>query len=120
MIRKETNITNTIENQQVASFVEDAESDGVVDELALGAFAVELDLDDEELAALRSELEARGVEISASDETLDGVELRLEPDAAGATDSVTLFMNDIGKHDLLTAAEEVELAKRIERGDASA
>ncbi len=29
-------------------------------------------------------------------------------------------MNDIGKHELLTAAEEVELAKRIERGDASA
>ena len=121
MTREETNITNTIENQQVASFVEEAESDGVVDELALGAFAVELDLDDEELAALRSELEARGVEISASDETSDGdLELRLEPDAAGATDSVTLFMNDIGKHDLLTAAEEVDLAKRIERGDASA
>jgi RNA polymerase primary sigma factor len=37
-----------------------------------------------------------------------------------ATDSVTLFMNDIGKHELLTAAEEVELAKKIERGDASA
>ena len=33
------------------------------------------------------------------------------------TDSVTLFMNEIGKHDLLTAAEEVELAKKIERGD---
>ena len=33
------------------------------------------------------------------------------------TDSVTLFMNELGKHDLLTAAEEVALAKRIERGD---
>jgi RNA polymerase primary sigma factor len=36
------------------------------------------------------------------------------------TDSVTLFMNEIGKHDLLTAAEEVALAKRIERGDRQA
>src|SRR5206468_8168033 len=32
-------------------------------------------------------------------------------------DSLTLLMNEIGKHDLLTAAEEVALAKRIERGD---
>ncbi len=29
-------------------------------------------------------------------------------------------MNEIGKHDLLTAAEEVALAKRIERGDRQA
>jgi RNA polymerase primary sigma factor len=36
------------------------------------------------------------------------------------TDSLTLFMNEIGRHNLLTAAEEVELAKRIERGDKDA
>ena len=47
----------------------------------------------------------------------DEPELRLEPDAVGVADSITLFMNEIGKHDLLTAAEEVELAKKIERGD---
>jgi RNA polymerase primary sigma factor len=33
------------------------------------------------------------------------------------TDSLQLFLKDIGKVDLLTAAQEVELAKRIERGD---
>ena len=38
----------------------------------------------------------------------------------GVTDSVTLFMSELGKHDLLTAAEEVALAKRIERGDRQA
>jgi RNA polymerase primary sigma factor len=32
------------------------------------------------------------------------------------TDSLQLFLKDIGKVDLLTAAQEVELAKRIERG----
>jgi RNA polymerase primary sigma factor len=40
-------------------------------------------------------------------------------DAAGG-DSLTLFMNQIGRYPLLTAAEEVELAKRIERGDPAA
>jgi len=33
------------------------------------------------------------------------------------TDALQLFLKDIGKVDLLTAAQEVELAKRIERGD---
>ena len=34
-----------------------------------------------------------------------------------STDSLQLFLKDIGKVDLLTAAQEVELAKRIERGE---
>ena len=33
------------------------------------------------------------------------------------TDSLQLFLNEAGRYPLLTAAEEVELAKRIERGD---
>ncbi len=40
------------------------------------------------------------------------------PDAREvSTDALQLFLKDIGKVDLLTAAQEVELAKRIERGD---
>jgi RNA polymerase primary sigma factor len=35
----------------------------------------------------------------------------------GSIDSLELFLKDIGKVDLLTAAQEVGLAKRIERGD---
>jgi RNA polymerase primary sigma factor len=38
----------------------------------------------------------------------------------GTTDALTLFMNTAGRYPLLTAAEEVELAKRIERGEESA
>jgi RNA polymerase primary sigma factor len=34
-----------------------------------------------------------------------------------STDALQLFLKDIGKVELLTAAQEVELAKRIERGD---
>ena len=37
-----------------------------------------------------------------------------------STDTLQLFLKDIGKVPLLTAAQEVELAKRIERGDHSA
>ena len=42
----------------------------------------------------------------------------LPPDMT--TDSLQLFLKDIGKVRLLTAQEEVELAKRIERGDLNA
>jgi RNA polymerase primary sigma factor len=38
-------------------------------------------------------------------------------DTLGLLDPLQLFLKDIGKVDLLTAAQEVELAKRIERGD---
>ena len=33
------------------------------------------------------------------------------------TDGLQTFLRDIGKVELLTAAQEVELAKRVERGD---
>jgi RNA polymerase primary sigma factor len=36
------------------------------------------------------------------------------------TDALQLFLNEAARYPLLTAAEEVELAKRIERGDAAA
>jgi RNA polymerase primary sigma factor len=45
--------------------------------------------------------------ISPAAEVSDGLE----------TDSLQLFLRDVGKVDLLTAPQEVELAKRIERGD---
>jgi RNA polymerase primary sigma factor len=36
------------------------------------------------------------------------------------TDALQLFLNEAGRYPLLTAAQEVELAKRIERGDKAA
>jgi RNA polymerase primary sigma factor len=47
-------------------------------------------------------------------------ELRLEAEDVGAGDSLQLFLREIGRYALLTAAEEVALAKRIERGDRAA
>jgi RNA polymerase primary sigma factor len=110
-----------LEHRELTAVIEAAEDEGVVDAHALEAVALELELDDEELAALRAELEARGVEITlAESDEADEPDLNLQPDAAGTPDSLTLFMNEIGKHELLTAAEEVELAKKIERGDKAA
>ena len=43
-----------------------------------------------------------------------------ERDARGVEDSLQLLLSEISTHRLLTAAEEVALAKRIERGDVEA
>ena len=114
------------ERHELEIFIEEVEDDGVVDAAMLEAKARELDLDEDELALVRSELAARGVEIDSThgaqvvDDEDAETELDLEVDLTGVTDSVTLFMHELGKHELLTAAEEVALAKRIERGDRQA
>jgi RNA polymerase primary sigma factor len=109
-------------NDELTAFVDHADENGVVDVVELDSVAAELDLDDDELAALRRELESRGVEIAFEERGIgvDVREPRAESPPAGTTDSLTLFMNEIGRHNLLTAAEEVELAKRVERGDKQA
>ncbi len=112
--------------EELSTFLDAAQERGAVGEGELETFAFEHDLDDEELGVLRAELAAREVEI-ASASGGDGEDL-LEPEeamnraptAVVTTDSLTLFMNEIGRHQLLTAAEEVELAKRIEQGDREA
>jgi RNA polymerase primary sigma factor len=71
-----------------------------------------MELADGELDELRRELQARGVEVREEPVHAAGV--------SQATDSLQLFLNEIGRHKLLTAAEEVELSKKVERGDRAA
>src|ERR1041384_4300828 len=97
----------------VQTFLDDAEERGAIDESALEAFAHEHDLDDEELAAVRTELDAREVDVVTP-------ELGTTSLAPASTDSLTLFMNADGSSDLPPAADEPALAKRIERGDTAA
>jgi RNA polymerase primary sigma factor len=66
------------------------------------------DLDEVEAEQLAAELEGLVEE---------EIELDLTHDTHFTTDSLQLFLNEAGRYPLLTAAEEVELAKRIERGD---
>ena len=83
-----------------------------VDEKTIPLDELDADAEKEELFEPIDEEEA---------EVEDEVDLDLEAGVADiSTDSLQLFLKDIGKVPLLTAAQEVELAKRIERGDHSA
>ncbi len=77
----------------------------------------ELEVDAAQLDEFYVALEELHIEI-VSGEAEDASAAPAEPAAREvSTDALQLFLKDIGKVDLLTAAQEVELAKRIERGD---
>jgi RNA polymerase primary sigma factor len=111
-----------LESEQARVLLEGAEERGYVLPAELEVFALEHDLAEEDVEALTRELEAIGLEVgqpAAGDESEPATPaLNLEAaEISGAADSLQLFLADVGKHKLLTAAEEVTLAKRIERGD---
>jgi len=104
------------------ALVEQWEQDGCVTFSELESAVAAGELDDELLDDVHIELERRGIEVTddcvregAGDSGYSNGEL-----ATVTTDSLQLFLNEIGRYPLLTAAEEVELAKRIERGDLGA
>jgi RNA polymerase primary sigma factor len=101
----------------VPTFLEETEENASIEETALEAFALEHDLDEEELAEVRAELEAREVEIVAPPAPEQAAAHITAPNPS---DALSLFMHRAGRYPLLTAAEEVALAKRVERGDAAA
>jgi len=89
----------------------------------------EVDVTKEQISGLHAHLLEQGVEVLAEEgvdaykeqraEATNGqgkkpeLDLTVEP----SLDSLRLYLRSIGQVDLLTAAQEVELAKRIERGD---
>src|ERR1700745_1336982 len=81
-----------------------------------------LELDEEEPEAVLERLQDRGIELTDDCSRVSEEEVTYTNDLlAGMTaDTLQLFLNEIGRYPLLTAAQEVELAKRIERGDTRA
>src|SRR5919106_2144112 len=109
-----------LDTQAGRSLVESAEERGYIEPAELEALALELDLGDEDVAQVLHELESIGLEVGAPVvvDVAEETEEVLPPDpVTGAGDSLQLFLADVGRHKLLTAAEEVTLAKRIEKGD---
>src|SRR5437016_6962399 len=109
-------------HDQLRALMEHAEEAGCVNLSAFTQVLTELDLDDEEVSSLFEQLEERGIELTDDCSLPDVTETHFSNEAVAAmtTDSLQLFLNEAGRYPLLTAAEEVELAKLIERGDGRA
>jgi RNA polymerase primary sigma factor len=116
-----------LDSDQAKALVEGAEERGHLEAAELEAFALEHDLNEAEVEELTRELERIGLEVRQPDPEARAKEIEAEEKLAaeaaqahvlsGSADSLQLFLADVGRHKLLTAAEEVTLAKAIERGD---
>jgi RNA polymerase primary sigma factor len=95
--REPTRTSNTLESLEEA---EPAEQDGPM-------------LDEEEEVEAEDELDHRALRDRLQELRKAEVDLSVEP----SLDSLRLYLHSIGRVPLLTADQEVSLAKRIERGD---
>jgi RNA polymerase primary sigma factor len=111
-----------ITNEQIQALLARGEEQGCVNLSHVNELVAEHELTVAEVARLYEDLEERGIELNddcgrAIEEESTYVNGGL---ATATTDALQLFLNEAGRWPLLTKEEEVELAKRIERGDAEA
>src|SRR5919112_712290 len=105
----------------IAALLDRGEEKGCLDLSEVDELVQALELEESDLGGIYEQLEGRGIDLRDD----CGREARIAPvdDAALAavtTDTLQLFLNEIGRHRLLTPDEEIELAKRIEKGDLAA
>ena len=110
-------------DEEIKVLLEKGEEQGCLNLSQFSEFVQEHELDDEQLTHLYEELDTRHIDLTddcARSET-EAESTYVNGDLAVATtDALQLFLNEAAKWPLLTAEEEVELAKRIERGDKAA
>jgi RNA polymerase primary sigma factor len=108
-------------DEHVNALMELGEREGCLELSEVSRAIEEAGLDEDDVERLYQDIQGRGIELSddcgrsATDSTYVNGDL-----AHSTTDALQLFLNEVGRYELLTAEEEVELAKRIERGDREA
>src|SRR5690349_24990399 len=107
-----------IGHEQIDALIARGEQEGCINLSQLNELVGEHELDEDEVARVYEQLEERNIELSddCGHESADSTYVNGHL-AVATTDALQLFLNEAGKWPLLTAEEEVELAKRIERGD---
>jgi RNA polymerase primary sigma factor len=114
--------TDATADPRIQSLIERSEARGCVNMSEFCDLVKELELEDGPLDEIHDALDARGLEVTddCGHEDIAPTRVRGDDLATNTTDAMQLFLNEVRRHPLLTAEEEVELAKRIEDGDAAA
>jgi RNA polymerase primary sigma factor len=114
--------TDTLNDPRIKTLIERSEAQGCVNLSEFCDLVKELELEDGALTDVQDALDERSLEVTDDCGQADVAPTRVRGDemATNTTDAMQLFLNEVRRHPLLTADEEVELAKRIEEGDAAA
>jgi RNA polymerase primary sigma factor len=112
-----------LQNEEIHQLLERGEAAGFLDASEIADAIEAAELEPPDLEALQKELEERGIEVIEPPK--EPVREPTAPPRATevletTTDALQLFLREIGRHPLLTAADEVELSKAIEQGDMAA
>jgi RNA polymerase primary sigma factor len=112
-------IEHLLLNDDLQQLLEAAEQAGSLKAVELADVVETLELDALEQDALYHELDRRGIEVleEAPPEEPAPAPAPVSLPQETTTDALQLFLREAGRHQLLTAPQEVELAKKIERGD---
>jgi RNA polymerase primary sigma factor len=106
-----------LEHEDAKALVRQGQEAGFLTHEEIALALDELDIEPVELDEFYQALEELHIEVLDAAAQREAA-LDLEPDSREiSTDALQLFLKDIGRVRLLTAAQEVELSKRIERGD---
>jgi RNA polymerase primary sigma factor len=113
---------DVIHDPRMQALVARGEADGCVNLSEFCELARELELGDDEVQELQEAIGGRGIDLTDDCGRVDVRPTRVAADefATNTTDALQLFLNEVRRHPLLTAEEEVELSKQIEAGDAAA
>jgi RNA polymerase primary sigma factor len=112
-------VKDLLETDDAKALLESGKENGQLGADEIAAALDELELEPAQIDDFYHALEELHIEVVTAEDEVDE-EPAQEEAREVSTDALQLFLKDIGKVDLLTAAQEVELAKRIERGDHSA
>ena len=108
-----------VEIQEIISEIK--KSGGVIAEEVLGEKLINYELSSKDMDEIKAQLQESGIEIEESvDSTIKDEELKELINNVKVDDPVKMYLKDIGQAQLLTADQEVELAKKILEGDARA
>lgn len=109
--------------QEIMSALQDVDlNPEQIDEIYehLNAIGIEITPDSADIENLENEPNAKVADdIAVTDEHEESVDLTV-PDGVGIDDPVRMYLKEIGRVALLSAGEEIELAKRMEMGDEEA
>jgi len=115
------------ETEELAALIAQGRESGVLTFESVAAALEEAEASREQIAELHAYLDEHGIELVGREEAVEveaapvsALKAELDLTVEPSLDSLRLYLRSIGRVALLTAADEVALAKRIERGDIAA